>query len=304
MKKEETDMSVIDKVFLRRVLPIRDAEAHKGCFGHAYLLVGSSAYPGAAALAAEAALYMGAGYVTLLAPPEVCRIALTRTPSLLASPCTVGVDTTSKIKELCKPCFTKEAKSSLLIGCGLGKEPALLSLLYRLFETEGAPLCLDADALNLLAEDRRESLPLLRAARREILLTPHPLEFARLAGVPVAAVQEDRAAYAAAFAAENRVHVLLKGYGTVLAAKDGRVYVNRTGGPALAKAGSGDVLAGAIASLTAMGVPLPEAAAASAYLHGAAGDRLAERFSVHGVLPSQLPMEMARVLREALASPE
>ncbi len=288
-----------DEAFLREQLPKRAHDSSKGSFGHAYLLVGSERYPGAALLAAEGALYMGAGYTQLLSTGDACRLALTRMPSLLTE-----AVFPSDYAAFAKNPTAAAARGALLIGCGLSSPPELLSLLYALFETEGGPLILDADALNALARDRENALSRLSHARRDILLTPHPLEFSRLTGKSVEEIQASRYRAAAEFARAHHVTLLLKGYASVIASPDGRVFQNPTGGSGLAKAGSGDVLAGAIVSLAASGMPLPEAAACAAYLHGLAGDRLSQRYSVYGVRPDELPREMAAALAEILNETE
>ena len=197
---------------------------------------------------------------------------------------------------------TKEAtlallagKSAVLVGPGYGVCPALAELLTTLLSCEGAPLVLDADALTALV--KYGLLPLLKMAKRKVILTPHPGEFARLTDLSTAEVQADRLALARRFTEEYPVTLLLKGAGSIVS--EGEEYaVNTTGGPALAKGGSGDVLAGAVASLVASGVPPYDACRLAALLHGAAGDLAAGRFSPIGVRPSDLPAMMAELLAE------
>ena len=159
------------------------------------------------------------------------------------------------------------------------------------------PLVIDADGLNSLAMHQSESLSRLKNAKRCVLLTPHPLEFARLAGCTVADVQADRIGSLLRFTEENRVTVILKGAGTLIASPDGRLTLNPTGSPALSKAGSGDTLAGAVAALLAQSLEMHDAASLAVYLHGAAGDRLSHEYSEYGVLPSQLPAAIGREIR-------
>ncbi len=286
----------VTETLAKGLLPMRGSHSSKGSFGRAYLLVGSSPYPGAALLASEACLRMGAGYTTLLSERTVLELALVRTPSIL-------------VKEVARThfddffvsqttLFAKKEHTSLLIGCGLSVSNELLSLLYRLFEREGCPLILDADALNTLATRPEESARRMAASPRDILLLPHPLEFARLAGISVEEVQKNRRSSLLKYQEKCKVNITLKGFETLTVARDGSLFQNTSGGPALAKAGTGDVLAGAVAALAAQGLPLAHAAALAAYLHGAAGDRLAAGLSDFGILPSELPMEMAKLLAE------
>lgn len=280
----------LDDACIRRFLPQRRVDMHKGDGGNAMMLAGSHLYPGAAMLAAEAALRTGAGYVHLVSDASVTQAAVARTPSLL-------VTTIENDKELLP--IEKQA-SALLVGCGTGRRPSLLPLIDHLLSTEGCPLILDADALNLLSEDPNAVKPKLKAARREVLVTPHPKEFSRLSGLSLDEVTRDRYRVARSFADECGVHLLLKGTATVIAAKDGRTFINTTGNDALAKAGSGDVLAGVILSFVAQGASLPEAAACAAYLHGKAGERLSKRYSTYGVLPQELPAAIAESIAEIL----
>ena len=156
---------------------------------------------------------------------------------------------------------------------------------------------LDADALNLLSSMPDRGRALLKEARRPVCLTPHPAELARLLGTTVSAVQKERMGTAMAYARETGVCLLLKGAGTILT--DGeQVSVNLSGSSALAKGGSGDVLAGAVAAFLAAGALPLDALRLGAYLHGKAGETLAETRSEYGVLPSELPLAMAKEIRE------
>ncbi|HBJ19079.1 MAG TPA: NAD(P)H-hydrate dehydratase, partial [Clostridiales bacterium] len=151
----------------------------------------------------------------------------------------------------------------------------------------------DADALNALSHDRDEARELLSHAKRKVILTPHPREFARLFGKSVEEIQLHRMEEALTFAEEMGVTLVLKGAGTIVT--DGETcYLNATGSSALAKAGSGDVLAGFLAALAAGGMNPTDAAALAVYYHGLAADTLASEFSTFGVTPSDLPKQIAR----------
>ncbi len=286
----------VDEAFLRTLLPRRKENSSKGDFGRAYLLTGSRLYPGAALLSAEGALRMGVGYTTLFSEREVLSLALVRLPSLLARE--LSKDGFHSFPSANAELLSHKEKTALLIGCGLSVSDELLSLLYRLLNSEGCPLILDADALNALAGRREESIARLRASGREVLLLPHPLEFARLSGLSVDAVQDDRREALLEYQDKCKVNITLKGFETLTVDAKGQLYRNTTGGTALAKAGTGDVLAGAAAGLAALGLSLADAAAFAVYLHGLAGDRLAACLSDFGVLPSELPLAMARILAE------
>ena len=269
--------------------PRRAANTHKGSFGHLLILAGSRRYRGAALLSTAAALRMGAGLVTLASDEEVLSAAAVSFPDAIL---------TAAPADAAETLALSDGKGAVLAGPGSGVGEALLHRTLALLATPGAPLVLDADALTVLADEEGRGLLALRAAARPVVLTPHPLEFARLIGKSAPEVQAARLTLARRFTEEYPVTLVLKGAGT-LVAEGGECNVNLTGGPSLAKGGSGDVLAGAIASLLAGGLAPMTAARLAVLLHGAAGDRLAEVLSPLGVRPYDLPEAMARVLSEA-----
>lgn len=274
---------------VRGLLPRRGDNTHKGSYGHLLLLAGSRAYRGAAHLAAKGALRMGAGLITLAADESVLSGVLPALPELILAPLSEDAPLSTELTR---------GKSAVLIGSGSGATAATAERLTALLTSEGGPLLIDADALTVLAE--RLGVSALKEAKRKVILTPHPGEMARLCGVPVAEVQADRLTVARRFAAEYGVTLVLKGAGTVVAEGE-QFSIDTSGTPALAKGGSGDVLAGAIASLLATGLAPFSAASLAVWLHGAAGERLAEEYSEAGVRPLELADAMARLLREVQA---
>ena len=287
------DTYLTDEAFARGLLAPRAKNTHKGSFGRAALIAGSTAYRGAACLAAEGAFRMGAGLVELISEERVLQTAIRRLPEAIAHPVLPAKERGER--ENAEILSAAERAGAVLFGPGLGRAESLLDLLISLLHGEGAPLVIDADGINLLASVK-EKRELLRGAKRSVILTPHPLEFARLADMDVAAVQACRLPRAEDFAKDTGSVVVLKGAGTVIT--DGRVsYINASGSPSLSKGGSGDVLAGMVTGLLLQGISPIEAAALGAYLHGAAGDLLEEAYSDRGVLPSELPRAAARVIR-------
>ncbi len=234
----------------------RSPAAHKGSFGQVLVIGGDLGTGGAALLSAEAALRCGAGMVTLATRPEHVTASLVRRPEIMCS----GVESTYALTAL-----TGRA-DVLVIGPGLGQAPWGRSLL-SLAPQCSVPQVWDADALNLLATGAVE-LP------GNCLLTPHPGEAARLLRVSVADIQADRPAAARTLATRFDCAVLLKGAGTLIADRDGRLALCDRGHPAMASAGLGDVLAGVAGALLAQGLKPYEAACLSVWLHAAAGERL------------------------------
>ena len=235
----------------------RRLNSHKGSFGSAGILGGAQSMVGAAFLAGRAALKLGAGrvYLGLLDPnPPACDL---QQPELM----------------LRRPSTLFQAElTALACGPGLGVSLEAITLIDSAIAGE-LPLLLDADALNLVASEGNLRVALASRGNPAIL-TPHPAEAARLLECSTPEVQADRIAAAQEIAERYHCHVALKGCGTVLAAVDGRFWVNSTGNPGMATAGMGDVLSGLIAALLAQGWPAVSALLAGVHLHGAAADRL------------------------------
>ena len=281
------DSFALDKELVKTLLPKRADDSNKGSFGKLLLITGSDEYRGAAHLSLEAALRLGAGLVHFSAEASLSEELRLKYPEVIYK--VNGRETQEDIDEILS---LGHRMSSILIGSGTGKSKWLYTLILTLLHSEGCPLILDADAINLLSEHREESLSVLKNSGRRVILTPHPLEFARLLNDKVERVQSDRLTLAKSFAKEYNCILVLKGAATVVT--DGvKIYINTTGSSALAKGGSGDVLAGAIASMTAFCDPLLSSAVC-VYLHGAAADSLSEELSEFSVIPSDLPREIGR----------
>lgn len=238
--------------FPQIVVP-RRRNTHKGTYGNALIIGGSTGMVGAALLAARAALRIGAGrvYVDCIGAPEF-RVDACQ-PELMF-----------------RPSASVESVHSIVIGCGLGQDDVARRALQWALDSD-ASLVIDADAINLLSSGPALA-DCLSARNVTTVLTPHPLEAARLLATSAQDIQLDRIASACELATRYQSIVVLKGAGTVVARPDGRCAINPTGGPALATAGSGDVLAGLISGLLAQGFDPWEATLAAVWLHGCAGD--------------------------------
>jgi NAD(P)H-hydrate epimerase len=330
--------AVTDAAQVRGLLPARPADANKGTFGRLLIVAGSANYIGAGVLATTGALRSGVGLATLAVPVELLPIVATRLTesTFVPLPSDMGVLIERSVDPVFKTLAEREY-TALLVGCGLGREKETQAFIRGLLltnaetahgrggeraigfgfaarrATENAgpgaekekeakagralpSLVLDADALNLLSEidGWTERLP------HTSVLTPHPGEMARLRGTTVEEIQQDRAGVARAAAKEWNQVVVLKGAKTVIAAPDGRVQINPAATAALASAGTGDVLAGVIASLLAQGLAPFDAAVAGVWLHGRAGELCAERIGPVGVLASDVAAALPEALRELL----
>ncbi len=294
---DDVQVELMTAATAARLLPPRPLAGHKGTFGRALIVAGSPNYVGAARLASLAATRVGAGLVTLAIPatlqPSVAAGATEPTfiPLREASP---GFADPERAAPLLLDAMGDY--DSLLIGCGLGQDERTSDLLERLL-LSGVPLppaVVDADALNFLAS-RGDGWS--ESFTQGAVLTPHPGEMSRLTGQPSSRLQADRVASATNAAAAWGKVVALKGAFTVVAAPDGRVALSPFANPGLASAGTGDVLAGAIAGLLAQGVGLFDAATLGVYLHGAAGERVRAELGDAGMVATDLLPELPRAIR-------
>ena len=279
-----------DESFARAYLPEREANSNKGSFGKVLLIAGSDKYRGAAHLSLEAALRGGAGLVTYLGEEGLCTELRMKYPEAIYEQTDIDDEQSrEKIIDLSKK------HRATLIGSGSGMSERLAELVSELLSADGGALVLDADAINSLAA--YGDISALKSSKRKVILTPHPLEFARLSGYDVTYIQSHRIECAKSFASENGCILVLKGAATLITDGD-ELYINTSGSSALAKAGSGDVLAGLILSLLGFMDAGPVCAALAVYLHGTAGDNLTKILSSYGVTPSDLPREIARAISE------
>lgn len=251
----------------------RRADAHKGTFGHVLVMAGSRPMSGAGLLAATAALRGGCGLVTWALPASLVPSLAGRRPELmLAALEDAGSGDWSRVRAE-EAVALAERKQALVIGPGMGRWNGDGGWLREIWAGVDVPLVVDADALNAMADAGGLSEWPRRNA--PVVLTPHPGEMARLTNRSTAEVQRDRIEIAREFAARHGVTLVLKGARTVIATPGGEAYINPTGNPGMATAGSGDVLAGVIGALLAQGMSGEQAAALGVYRHGEAGDKAA-----------------------------
>ena len=247
----------------------RQRNAHKGEFGHVLIVGGDSGFIGAARMAAEAAARVGAGLVSVATRAAHAPIMSVMRPEIMAH----GVETLNELMPLLK------RANAVAIGPGLGQSDWARLLLGRVLECE-LPLVIDADALNLLATDRRFSA--------QWVLTPHPGEAARLLDADSRDIQADRYQSATRLQEQFKGPVVLKGNGTVVADTEGQLSVCQAGNPGMASGGMGDVLTGVIAGLIAQGLTLDIAAKLGVCLHATAADRAVEVAGERGLLATDL----------------
>lgn len=293
-------VDLIGPAEVRTLLPQRPPDANKGTFGRAMIAAGSLNYSGAAHLSAAAASRSGAGLVTLAIPAGLHPALVPALPEItwLPLPERDGTQDAAGAPVLVS---RLAGYRSLLVGPGLTREPGAVAFVSALFGPEGllaaewqGRLVADADCLNILSDlpDWPARLP------AGTILTPHPGEMARLTGLPIAEINGQRIALARQYAAQWGHIVLLKGAHTVIAAPEGRAAVLPFETPALATAGSGDVLAGAIVAMLAQGLPAYEAAVCAAYVHGHAGLLVQREIGLAGGVAGDICTRLPHALRQ------
>ncbi|HWR39387.1 MAG TPA: NAD(P)H-hydrate dehydratase [Patescibacteria group bacterium] len=270
--EQEIRCNLLTAATVQRLLPQRTANSHKGMWGRIVVVAGSRGFSGAAALAATGALRAGAGLVTLAAPAGIQGILATKLTEVMtrALPETPGggLDLTAveEVRQLAG------GADVLALGPGLGTQAETRELVREVLRTVSCPLVLDADALNALVGYTEELAQIEALA----VLTPHPGEMARLLRVSIDDVQKDRIGVTQRAASAWNCIVVLKGARTVVAFPDGEVFLNSTGNAGMASGGTGDVLTGVIAALIGQGLSSHDAAVCGVYLHGLAGDIVAQ----------------------------
>ena len=296
---EQSGTILLEECEVAGWLPARIPDSHKGSYGHLFILAGSVGKTGAALLAAQGALRAGTGLVTLGVPKNLNQIFEAALPEAMTEPLPGSDEGMLSIQSLSVVHALLKGKKAVAIGPGLGTAQETVDLVATLYRELAQPMVVDADAINILAHHPS----ILKQAQGPRILTPHPGEMARLLGQSSRVVQADRLGIAARFAQEHAVILVLKGAGTVIAHPDGRIAINSTGNAGMATGGMGDVLTGLIGGFLAQGLDPWPAACLGVYLHGMAGDRLAELIGAQcGFLASELAETVPAVLTDIVDS--
>lgn len=286
--------AVLTDESFRLPLESRKRSSHKGSFGHLLNIAGSFRYNGAAAMSTMAALRMGVGLCTLASTKNVIRMHASAVMPAICLPLEDADDggiSEYAIDDALKSSIRKA--TAVCIGCGMGNNINTQKITEFVVKNADCPILIDADGINCLARN----IDILKERRGQTVLTPHPKEFSRLSGMSVSEIQSDRIEAAKQVSAKLNSIVVLKGANTVIAAPDGRAYVNTTGNAGLARGGSGDVLAGMISALLAQGVEPLTAAISGVYCHGMAADILLCEMPMECMLPTDIIGAIPEVLR-------
>ncbi len=279
---------------VRNAFPKRALDAHKYQLGKVFVLAGSTGLTGAAALTSTSALRSGAGAVVLGVPEQLNLMMEKKLTEIMTLPLAdngSGVLHASSWDRIRQQC---EWADVIAVGPGLSVSEDVKEIIVRMVKEIQKPLVLDADGLNLLAGN--DTILAKREAR--VIITPHTGEFSRLTGISNDEIKNERLGVVQRYARMRNITVLLKGGPSIVASKDGILYINRTGNPGMATAGAGDVLTGVIAGLWAQGMTDDAAAYSGAYIHGVAGDAAKARYGEQAMTAGDIQEELLKVLKE------
>lgn len=279
----------------RAVLPVPRVDAHKGTRGSVLLVAGSRLYGGSAVLAAAGAMRMGAGYVFAAVPTCVVPVIQAALPHVIAVGLAETAEGTLARESVERIIRVASEVNAVVLGPGLTTHAEASAVARDLVTSLQVPLVLDADGINALTVGGLESL---RSRTAATIVTPHPGELARLLGISIAEVQEDRVS-SARRVGNGQLACMLKGARTVVAGQS-RTAVTLAGNPGMATAGTGDVLAGMTGTLLAQGLGPFEAGVLAAYIHGRAGDLAAQELTEICLTAKDLPSYVPRAVREVL----
>lgn len=280
------------------LLAARPRDSNKGMYGHALIVGGSFGKSGAAAMAGMAALRMGAGLSTVATPARVLTAVASFAAEIMTEPLAensagsiaLAAAESGRFLDLTKP------MTVVAIGPGIGRNPETVQFVHEAVHQTKVPLVLDADGLNAFEAQTN----LLDGRKRPLVLTPHPGEMSRLAGISIKAVQADRLNVARSFGRDHHLVLVLKGDRTIIALPDGSAWVNPTGNPGMATGGTGDILTGMTAGAIAqMPNDYARAAIAAVYLHGLAGDVACEKMGEHSLVATDLLDGLPEAFRRA-----
>ena len=289
---ESCNINMTDLDYINRDIQPRKRNSYKGNFGKILVVAGSTGLTGAAYLASEGALRSGSGLVTLAVPKSLNNTMEKKLTEVMTLPLPdkdgiIAEDVFDSMKSVAT------RAGAIVYGCGLTECEAVRKTLKSLILSVTCPIVIDADGLNVIAQN----LDILKLICSPIVLTPHPMELARLCGVSVDKVNANRVDYATKFAQEHNVIVVLKGAGTIIASPEGECFINPTGNAGMATGGTGDILSGIIASLIGQGLSPYNAAITGAYIHGMCGDYAALDLGMRGMTANDILQYLPRAMK-------
>ncbi|MCM8783541.1 MAG: NAD(P)H-hydrate dehydratase [Candidatus Omnitrophica bacterium] len=280
-----------------KFLPQRNQDTHKGDYGHVFVLAGSKGLTGAATLCSLAVLRVGAGLVTLGIPESLNPILEIKLTEVMTLPlpetkeASLGFKAKDKILDFLKKC------DCIIVGPGLSRNKETQELARFLLKKIDLPIVLDADGINALEGYKK----ILEEIKSDLILTPHIGEFSRLTGISIEKIKENKISVVKNFLKSYNMTLVLKGYQTIVAQQDKEIYINKTGNPGMASAGSGDVLTGMIGGFLAQKISPFESAKLGVYLHGLAGDLAKKEKTDYGLIASDILENIPKAIKRLLA---
>jgi ADP-dependent NAD(P)H-hydrate dehydratase / NAD(P)H-hydrate epimerase len=299
---------IIDPAQVRKALPRRARDSHKGSFGHIFVVAGSRGKSGAALMTGLAALRSGAGLVTLWLPKSLQRSVVGKFPELMTEFIAETDEETLDRAGAEKVLAGLSQADALVLGPGVTTHPSTRRLIWELVRRSPVPVILDADGINAFVPPAE---PLRNEEGQPVIITPHPGEMARLIGKKISDVQKNRLETARSCAARYHCYVILKGFQTVIAAPTGDIFINGTGNPGMATGGTGDILAGMVGRFVAAWKHQSERdgdlspadyLSAAVYLHGSAGDLAAEEGSMETLIATDLLTYLPKAINKVLGA--
>ncbi len=278
-----------------KILALRYEDTHKGTYGHLFILAGSPGKSGAASLAALGAQRAGTGLVTVGVPKSLHSIIEQKTTEAMTEPLpetdieTLGAVSVNRTLEI-----MKERKSALAVGPGISTTDETREFLYEIIRNSTIPMLIDADAITLVAENPK----VLKEAKVPIVLTPHPGEMSRLAGITTEEVQADRVGVSLDFSAKYNVYLVLKGARSIISTPEGEIFINTTGNAGMASGGMGDVLSGIIGGFLAQRLSPSAACRLGVFIHGLAGDIVAHENGEVGMIASDVANALPKAISQ------
>lgn len=308
LENSQYRLNLVDAALVRRALPPRARDSHKGTFGHVYVVAGSRGKSGAALMTGLAALRSGAGLVTVWLPQSLQHDVVGKFPELMTEFLPQTEEGTSDRAGAEKVLALLPQMQALVVGPGLTTHPSTRELVWALVRHSPTPVVLDADGINSFVPPA--ALP-ENESGQPIIITPHPGEMARLIGKSISQVQKSRTETARDFAAQHHCYTILKGFQTIIASPSGEININSTGNPGMASGGTGDVLAGMVGRFVAgwnrkrnnsAHQGLMDYLSAAVYLHGLAGDLAAEEVGMESLIATDLLSQLPKAFKRVFAA--
>ncbi len=293
--EDDVPYELLSSESVAEIIEPRYEDTHKGTYGHLFVLAGSPGKSGAAALSALGAQRSGTGLVTVGIPKSLNPIMEQKTTEAMTEPLpetdleTLGSDSIERALEI-----ANEKKTAIAIGPGISTSNETREFLYEIIRNSELPMVIDADALTLIADNPK----VLNEAGTPVILTPHPGEMSRLAGITTEEVQADRIGVALDFSAKYNVYLVLKGARSIISTPEGEVFINTTGNAGMASGGMGDVLTGIIGGFLAQGIDPVDACKLGVFVHGVAGDLLARENGEAGIIATDVANTLPKAIRD------